>query len=130
MQNTRGLLPVCDLRATTAHSCGFRLAILTPGRVRGGVEYAAMRARAFAPYADLLWMETSRPDEHEASKVRLVLPPYKHRTSILIVHQFAQLVLSEFPHAMLAYNLSPSFNWDDPSLGLNDDHIRGFCNRV
>jgi len=61
-------------------------------RIRGGVEAAVTRARAFAPYADMLWCETSRPDLREA---RL----------------FAEGVHDEFPGKMLAYNCSPSFNW-------------------
>jgi isocitrate lyase len=61
-------------------------------RVRGGIESAIARAKSYAPYADLLWMETSTPDLEEA-------------------RQFAQAVHAEFPGKMLAYNCSPSFNW-------------------
>lgn len=61
-------------------------------RVRGGIESAIARARSYAPYADLLWMETSTPDLDEARR-------------------FAQAVHAEFPGKMLAYNCSPSFNW-------------------
>jgi isocitrate lyase len=53
---------------------------------------AVARARAYAPYADLLWCETSTPDLAEAK-------------------QFAEGVRAEFPDKMLAYNCSPSFNW-------------------
>jgi isocitrate lyase len=60
--------------------------------IRGGVDAAIARALAYAPYADLLWMETSTPDIDEARK-------------------FAEAVHAQFPGKMLAYNCSPSFNW-------------------
>src|SRR5216110_596538 len=60
--------------------------------ISGGIEMAIARAIAFAPYADLLWMETSTPDIKEAK-------------------QFAEAVRRESPGKMLAYNCSPSFNW-------------------
>jgi len=61
-------------------------------RVRGGVESAVARAVAYAPYADLLWCETSRPDIKEA-------------------REFADGVHAKYPGKLLAYNCSPSFNW-------------------
>jgi isocitrate lyase len=61
--------------------------------IRGGLEYAVMRGLAFAPYCDVLWMETSRPHVGEAEA-------------------FARAVHAVYPHQMLSYNLSPSFNWD------------------
>ncbi len=61
-------------------------------RIRGGIECAIARAVAYAPYADLLWCETSTPDLEEA-------------------RQFAAGVHARFPGKMLAYNCSPSFNW-------------------
>jgi isocitrate lyase len=61
-------------------------------RIRGGLECAIARAVAYAPYADLLWCETSTPDLDEA-------------------RQFAEGVHAKFPGKMLAYNCSPSFNW-------------------
>jgi isocitrate lyase len=61
-------------------------------RIRGGIECAIARAVAYAPYADLLWCETSTPDLAEA-------------------RQFAEGVHARFPGKMLAYNCSPSFNW-------------------
>ncbi len=61
-------------------------------RIRGGVKSAIARAIAYAPYADLLWCETSKPDLHEA-------------------REFAEGVHRVFPGKMLAYNCSPSFNW-------------------
>jgi isocitrate lyase len=61
-------------------------------RFRGGIEAAIARGLAFAPYADMLWCETSKPDIEEA-------------------RQFAEAVHAEFPGKLLAYNCSPSFNW-------------------
>jgi isocitrate lyase len=60
--------------------------------VRGGVETAIARGRAYAPYADMLWCETSHPDLDEARK-------------------FAEGIRCEFPDKLLFYNCSPSFNW-------------------
>ncbi|HTI82313.1 MAG TPA: isocitrate lyase [Acetobacteraceae bacterium] len=62
---------------------------IRPGR---GVDYAIARSLAFAPYADLLWWETSEPDLEEAE-------------------QFADAIHQQFPGKLLAYNCSPSFNW-------------------
>ena len=61
-------------------------------RITGGLPAAIARARAYAPYADLLWCETSTPDLEEARR-------------------FAEGVHERFPGKMLAYNCSPSFNW-------------------
>jgi isocitrate lyase len=61
-------------------------------RFQGGIEAAIARGLAFAPYADLLWCETSKPDVEEA-------------------RQFAEAIHAEFPGKLLAYNCSPSFNW-------------------
>lgn len=61
-------------------------------RYRGGTQCAVMRARAFAPYADLVWMESNYPDYEQAV-------------------EFAEGVRAKYPHQWLAYNLSPSFNW-------------------
>jgi len=61
-------------------------------RVRDGVEPAIARALAYAPYADVLWFETSKPDIGEA-------------------RQFAEAIHAKFPGKLLAYNCSPSFNW-------------------
>ncbi len=61
-------------------------------RIRDGVEAAIARSLAYAPYADLLWFETSKPDLKEAT-------------------QFAEAIHSRFPGKLLAYNCSPSFNW-------------------
>ncbi len=59
---------------------------------RGGLDAAIARALAYAPYADMLWCETSSPDLEEAQR-------------------FAEGVHAKFPGKMLAYNCSPSFNW-------------------
>jgi isocitrate lyase len=61
-------------------------------RIRGGLDMAISRGRAYAPYADLLWCETSTPDLAEAKR-------------------FAEGIRELFPDKMLAYNCSPSFNW-------------------
>jgi isocitrate lyase len=61
-------------------------------RLKEGLDSAIARARSYAPYADLLWCETSTPDLDEAKR-------------------FADAVPEEFPDQMLAYNCSPSFNW-------------------
>lgn len=61
-------------------------------RIRGGIESAIARGLAYAPYADLIWCETSHPDLAEAK-------------------QFADAIRSKYPEKMLAYNCSPSFNW-------------------
>lgn len=62
-------------------------------RVQHGLEACIARGLAYAPYADLLWMETSHPDLEEA-------------------RAFAQAIHEKFPDQMLAYNCSPSFNWE------------------
>src|ERR1043166_9556096 len=59
--------------------------------VKDGVEAAIARARAYAPYADMLWFETAKPDLAEAK-------------------QFSEAILREYPGKLLAYNCSPSFN--------------------
>ncbi len=61
-------------------------------RTRAGIDQAIARGLAYAPYADLIWCETSHPDLDEARK-------------------FAEAIHDKFPGKMLAYNCSPSFNW-------------------
>jgi len=73
-------------------------------RVTNGVESAIARGLAYAPYADVLWCETSRPDLDEA-------------------RAFAEAIHAEFPGKLLAYNCSPSFNW---RRNLDDDVIARF----
>ena len=74
-------------------------------QVRGGVEYAIAKSLAVAPYADILWMETASADLAEA-------------------RHFAEAIHARHPDKMLAYNLSPSFNWD--STGMSEDEMRAF----
>jgi isocitrate lyase len=78
-------------------------------QVRGGLEYAIRKSLSVAPYADLIWMETASADIHEAQ-------------------EFAEAIHAEFPDQMLAYNLSPSFNWD--STGMSDDDMRAFPQQI
>jgi len=72
-------------------------------QVRGGLDYAIAKSLAAAPFADILWMETKTADLHEA-------------------RQFADAIHARYPDKMLAYNLSPSFNWD--TTGMSDDEMR------
>ena len=69
--------------------------------IKGGLELAIVRALSYAPYADVIWCETSTPDLGEA-------------------REFAKAILEKFPNKLLAYNCSPSFNWklhmDDATL--------------
>jgi isocitrate lyase len=74
-------------------------------QVQGGVPYAIAKSLAVAPYADILWMETKTADLSEA-------------------REFAEAIHSVYPDKMLAYNLSPSFNWD--TTGMTDDEMRRF----
>ncbi|MPY83666.1 MAG: isocitrate lyase [Actinophytocola sp.] len=61
-------------------------------KVRNGIEPCIERAKAYAPYSDLIWMETGTPD-------------------LELAREFAEAIKAEFPDQMLAYNCSPSFNW-------------------
>jgi 2-methylisocitrate lyase-like PEP mutase family enzyme len=72
--------------------------------LKGGIECAIHRALAYAPYADLVWCETGKPDLHEARR-------------------FAEGVHARFPGKLLAYNCSPSFNW---KKNLDDATIARF----
>jgi isocitrate lyase len=74
-------------------------------QVQGGIDYAIAKSLAAAPFADLLWMETKTADLDDARR-------------------FAQAIHADYPDKMLAYNLSPSFNWD--TTGLSDDEMRRF----
>jgi isocitrate/methylisocitrate lyase len=73
-------------------------------RVRDGIDAAISRGLAYAPYADLVWFETSTPDLGEA-------------------REFAEAIHARFPGKPLAYNCSPSFNW---RKHLDDDQIASF----
>ncbi len=74
-------------------------------QVQGGIDYAIAKSLAVAPFADLLWMETKTADLEDA-------------------RQFADAIHAVYPDKMLAYNLSPSFNWD--TTGMGDDEMRRF----
>jgi isocitrate lyase len=74
-------------------------------QVRGGIDYAIAKSLAAAPFADILWMETKTADLHEAKR-------------------FADAIHEKFPDKMLAYNLSPSFNWD--TTGMSEEQMRRF----
>ena len=77
-------------------------------RVRDGIEAAISRGLAYAPYADLIWCETSTPDLDEA-------------------REFAEAIHEKFPGKLLAYNCSPSFNW---RKHLDDETIARFQHQL
>ena len=72
--------------------------------IKGGLDYAIARGLAYAPWADVLWFETSKPDIKEAER-------------------FAEEIHRRYPGKILAYNCSPSFNW---KLHLSDQEIADF----
>jgi len=74
-------------------------------QIQGGLDYAIAKSLAVAPFADVLWMETKTADLEDAS-------------------QFAHAIHAEYPDKMLAYNLSPSFNWD--TTGMSDEEMKRF----
>src|SRR5271165_1340709 len=74
-------------------------------QVQGGLDYAIAKSLAAAPFADILWMETATANLHEAK-------------------EFAEAIHAEYPDKMLAYNLSPSFNWD--TTGMTDEQMKHF----
>jgi isocitrate/methylisocitrate lyase len=76
--------------------------------VRGGLEHAIAKGCAYAPYADMIWCETSKPDLGHA-------------------REFAQGIHENFPGKWLAYNCSPSFNW---KLNLDDKTMATFQERL
>lgn len=78
-------------------------------QIKSGVDYCIARGLAYAPYADLLWMETSTPD-------------------LVVAKRFATAIHEKYPSMMLAYNLSPSFNWD--SMKMTDSQLREFSNEL
>lgn len=77
-------------------------------RTEAGIEQAIARGLAYAPYADLVWCETSEPDLDEA-------------------RQFADAIHAKYPSKLLAYNCSPSFNWKKK---LSDDEIATFQQEI
>ena len=74
-------------------------------QTQAGLDYAIAKSLAAAPFADILWMETATADLHEAK-------------------EFANAIHAEYPDKMLAYNLSPSFNWD--TTGMSDEQMKQF----
>lgn len=74
-------------------------------QVKGGIPYAIAKSLAVAPFCDLLWMETKTADLEDAK-------------------EFADAIRAVHPDKMMAYNLSPSFNWD--TTGMDDDQMRQF----
>ncbi|MFJ5418746.1 isocitrate lyase [Pectobacterium carotovorum] len=77
-------------------------------RTRAGIEQAIRRGLAYAPYADLVWCETSTPD-------------------LSLARRFAEAIHARFPGKLLAYNCSPSFNWkknlDDSTIARFQDEL-------
>ncbi|MCL2298251.1 MAG: isocitrate lyase [Proteobacteria bacterium] len=77
-------------------------------RTRAGIEQAISRGLAYAPYADMVWCETSTPD-------------------LSVAKQFADAIHAKFPGKLLAYNCSPSFNWkknlDDATIAKFQDEL-------
>ena len=77
-------------------------------RTRAGLEQAIARGLSYAPYADVVWCETSKPDLEQA-------------------RQFAEAIHEKFPGKLLAYNCSPSFNW---KKNLSDEDIATFQEQI
>jgi isocitrate lyase len=78
-------------------------------QIRGGIPYAIAKSLAAAPFADILWMETKTANLEDAK-------------------EFADAIHAVYPDKMLAYNLSPSFNWD--TTGMSDDEMRAFPEEI
>jgi isocitrate/methylisocitrate lyase len=78
-------------------------------QIRGGINYAIAKSLAVAPFADLIWMETKTAHLPEAI-------------------EFAEAIHAVYPEKMLAYNLSPSFNWD--TTGMSDEEMRQFPSEI
>lgn len=78
-------------------------------QVKGGIEYSIAKSLAAAPFADLLWMETKTADLEDA-------------------RHFADAIHKVYPNKMLAYNLSPSFNWD--TTGMTDEEMKKFPEEI
>lgn len=77
-------------------------------RVRSGIDPVIERGLAYAPYCDLIWVETGKPD-------------------LELARNFAKAIHAQFPGKMLAYNCSPSFNW---KAALSNDEIANFQNEL
>lgn len=78
-------------------------------QIQGGIDYAIAKSLAVAPYADILWMETKTADLADA-------------------RVFAAAIHAVFPDKMLAYNLSPSFNWD--TTGMSEQEMKDFPKEI
>lgn len=78
-------------------------------RIRGDTEYCIRRGLHYAPYADILWMETAKPIYSQAEA-------------------FAKGIRAVYPEKLLCYNLSPSFNWD--AAGMGEDEMQSFIERL
>lgn len=78
-------------------------------QIKGGIDYAIAKSLAVSPFCDILWMETKTADIKDAKK-------------------FAEAIHAKFPNMMLAYNLSPSFNWD--TTGMNDKEMKNFPKEI
>jgi len=76
--------------------------------VKEGLDQAISRGLAYAPYSDLIWCETAKPDLKEA-------------------FTFAEAIHNKFPGKLLAYNCSPSFNW---KKNLSDNEIKNFQKEI
>ncbi|MDP3697440.1 MAG: isocitrate lyase [Candidatus Taylorbacteria bacterium] len=101
ISNIRECCAVCGLAPGSRDDAGYF-------RFTGGIEAAIQRSLIYAPYADVLWCETSKPDIGEA-------------------REFAQAIHAEFPGKFLAYNCSPSFNW---RKHLSNDQIDSFQDKL
>merc|ERR1719150_955976 len=77
--------------------------------IQGGTRMCVERAKAFSAYADIIWMETKKPT-------------YK------VAKEFRDAILKFAPHQMLAYNQSPSFNWD--AADMTDEEMRTYIERL
>jgi len=77
-------------------------------RIKNGIQASIARGLAYAPYADVLWMETGTPD-------------------LAVARQFAEAIHAQYPGKLLAYNCSPSFNW---KKNLKDEEIISFQNEL
>lgn len=77
-------------------------------QIRGGIAAAIARGLAYAPYADLIWCETSEPNLEEARR-------------------FAEAIHEKYPNKLLAYNCSPSFNWEKK---LDEETIASFQQEI
>lgn len=78
-------------------------------QIKGGIEYAVSKSIAVAPFCDIIWMETKTANLADAK-------------------QFASAVHAACPNKMLAYNLSPSFNWD--TTGMTEEEMRNFPEEI